>query len=34
MFFFLRDGPALVDYLRKLSPLERDTTDRLFEGWV
>lgn len=31
MFFFLRDGAALVDYLRKLSPLERDTTDRLFE---
>ena len=31
MFFFLRDGPALVDYLRKLSPLDQATTDRLFE---
>ena len=31
MFFFLRDGPALVDYFRRLSPLDPTTTDRLFE---
>jgi predicted PurR-regulated permease PerM len=31
LFFFLRDGPALVSVLRRLSPLRADITDRLFE---
>jgi predicted PurR-regulated permease PerM len=31
VFFILRDGPALVAWLRRLSPLDVVTTDRLFE---
>jgi predicted PurR-regulated permease PerM len=31
LFFLLRDGPALVALLRRLSPLRADITDRLFE---
>jgi predicted PurR-regulated permease PerM len=31
LFFFLRDGPALVAWLRRLSPLDADITERLFE---
>lgn len=31
LFFLLRDGPRLVDWLRRLSPLEADVTDRFFE---
>ena len=31
LFFLLRDGPALVARLRRLSPLDSDVTGRLFE---
>ena len=31
LFFLLKNGPALVSYLRRLSPLSLETTDRLFE---
>ncbi len=31
LFFLLRDGPRLVAWLRRLSPLDGDMTDHLFE---
>jgi predicted PurR-regulated permease PerM len=31
LYFLLRDGPALVAWLRRLSPLRAELTDRLFE---
>jgi predicted PurR-regulated permease PerM len=31
LYFLLRDGPALVKWLRRLSPLNADLTARLFE---
>jgi predicted PurR-regulated permease PerM len=31
LFFFLRDGPALAGWLRRLLPLETDVTNRLFD---